>query len=134
MRSNSTVRALIVFSAAAINEYGSAPSTSLYTVRLDGSGAERLTYNPSSDLDPAVLPDGRLVFASWQRASLARDGIFGRVALFTSQIDGLDFALFTREGSIVQRMPCVTDDRRVIFVETGEPTWDGAGSLGTVSR
>jgi len=116
-----------------IDGHGATRSTSLYTVRLDGSGAERLTYNPSSDLDPTVLPDGRLLFSSWQRGTLER-GPFGRIALFAVQIDGLDYAAFSGEqGRRVQRMPCVTDDRRVVFVESDTLTWDGAGSLGSLS-
>jgi hypothetical protein len=119
--------------AGEINEHGVSPATSLYTVRLDGSGVQRLTYNPSSDVDPTVLPDGRLLFASWQRATLDR-GATGRVALFTSQIDGIDYALFSGdEGRRVKTMPCVTKDRLVVFVETDDPVWDGSGTLGSVS-
>jgi hypothetical protein len=119
--------------AGEINEHGESPSTSLYTVRPDGSGVQRLTYNPSSDVDPTVLPDGRLLFSSWQRSTLERGGA-GRVALFTSQIDGLDYALFAGdEGGRVKTMPCVTKDRLVVFVESDDPVWDGSGTLGSVS-
>ncbi len=60
------------------NEQGDAVSTSVYSCNLDGSALRRLTMNPSSDVDPTVLPDGRLLFASWQRSTLDR-GPGGRV-------------------------------------------------------
>jgi len=119
--------------AGEANEYGSAPSTSLYVTRMDGSATRRLTFNPSSDTDPTVLPDGRLLFSSWRRGNLDR-GAFGHVSLFTAQTDGLDYAAFsTAEGGRVKRMPCVTADRLVVFVESDEAAWDGAGTLASVS-
>jgi hypothetical protein len=115
------------------NEYGSFLSTSLYSVNLDGSSLHRITFNPSSDTDPTVLPDGRLLFSSWQRRSLTR-GPLGRVSLFASQTDGLDYAVFASdEGRRVKRMPCVTSDRLVVFVENDEVTDDGSGTLASVS-
>jgi hypothetical protein len=107
------------------NEFGPLRSTSLYSCRTDGSRLRRLTFNPSSDLDPAVLPDGRLVFSSWQRRGLER-GFEGRLALFAAQNDGLDYAIFSGdEGRRVKHM--------VVFVEGDRLDWDGAGNLAAVS-
>lgn len=119
--------------AGEINEYGSQPSTSLYSCLTDGSSVRRLTFNPSSDLDPTVLPDGRLLFSSWQRSTLER-GPRGRVSLFALLTDGLDYALFSGdEGRRVKHMPCVTGEGLVVFVEGDRVGWDGAGSLASVS-
>jgi Tol biopolymer transport system component len=119
--------------AGELNEHGALPSTSLYSCMLDGSAAQRLTYNPSADVDPAVLPDGRLVFSSWQRSTLHR-GVLGRVSLFSSHTDGLDYALFSGdEGRRIKLMPAATADRLVVFVEGDEVAWDGSGSLASVS-
>jgi hypothetical protein len=118
--------------AGELDEFGEMRSTSLYSVRSDGSGMRRLTFNPSSDLDPAVLPDGRLVFSSWQRRSLDR-GVRGRIALFAAQTDGLDYALFAGDpGRRIKHMPCVTANRLVVFVEADNVPWDGAGTLASV--
>jgi hypothetical protein len=115
------------------NEHGGLPSTSLYSCRLDGTEARRITFNPSSDLDPSLLPDGRLVFSSWQRSTL-RWGPRGRVALFAAHIDGLDDALFAGpQGRRVKLMPAATADRLVVFVEGDEVAWDGSGGLASVS-
>jgi hypothetical protein len=119
--------------ARELNEHGAQPATSLYSCTLDGSQVQRLTYNPSADLDPAVLPDGRLVFSSWQRSTRQR-GPRGRLSLFAAHTDGLDYALFSGdEGLRVKLMPAVTDDGLVVFVEGDEVTLDGSGSLASVS-
>jgi len=115
------------------NEVGVGPHTALYACTLDGERLRRITYNLSSDYDPAVLPDGRLVFASWQRHSLER-GRLGRIALFAAQIDGVDLMLFAGdEGRRLKHMPAYAGDRLVVFVESDTVEGDGAGSLGLVS-
>lgn len=119
--------------AGELNEHGHLPSTSLYTCRLDGSDVRRVTFNPSADIDPTMLPDGRMLFASWQRSTLQR-GAIGRVSLFSAQTDGIDYALFAGdEGARIKLMPAVTTDRQVVFVEGDTIAADGSGSLGAVS-
>jgi hypothetical protein len=123
----------VIDRAGELNEHAPVRSTSLYSSRLDGTDVRRLTFNPSSDMGPAVLPDGRLLFPSWQRSTLDR-GLYGRIGLFAAQTDGIDYALFSaEEGRRVKLTPCVTTDRLVVFVENDELTWDGAGHLAAVS-
>lgn len=113
----------------AVNECGGAPATSLYSCRLDGSEVRRLTYNLSSDLDPAILADGRLLLASWQRSTLDH-GPLGRIGLFAIQVDGMDAAAFCLGvGKRVKHMPCATTRGLAVFVETDQAPWDGAGTL-----
>jgi len=119
--------------AGTMNEAGSTPATHLYSCKLDGSAVRRLTYNLSSDMDPFLMEDGRLLFASWQRSTLVR-GTLGRVSLFGVNIDGTDFALFASQaGRRVKHMPCVTGDGLVVFVESDRVPWDGAGLLSCVT-
>jgi hypothetical protein len=119
--------------AGELNEHAPVASTSLYSCRLDGTDVRRLTFNPSSDMGPTLLPDGRLLFSSWQRSTLGW-GLAGRIGLFAAQTDGIDYALFSaEEGRRVKLTPCVTADRLVVFVENDELTWDGAGNLASVS-
>ncbi|MHC4112852.1 MAG: HzsA-related protein, partial [Planctomycetota bacterium] len=116
----------------ALNEYGSTMATNLYSCKLDGSAVRRLTFNLSSDMDPFIMPDGRLLFASWQRSRLNR-GFSGRVALFGINIDGTDYAAFsTHEGKRIKHMPCTTTKGLAVFVEGDSVPWDGSGSLGSV--
>ena len=116
-----------------LNEYGDSEARSLYSCKLDGTAVRRLTFNLSSDFDPCILPDGRLVFASWQRSRLS-DEPAGRIGLFGINIDGSDYAGFaTGQGKRIQQMPCVTTRGLVVFVEGDTVGWDGAGSLGAVT-
>ncbi|MCJ7675008.1 MAG: hypothetical protein MUO33_07635, partial [Sedimentisphaerales bacterium] len=116
----------------ALNECGVGPAMSLYSCKLDGSAVRRLTFNLSSDMDPFIMPDGRLLFAAWQRARLDR-GLLGRVALFGINIDGADYAAFcTDEGERIKHMPCVTTKGLAVFVEAGSVPWDGSGRLACV--
>lgn len=116
-----------------LNEYGGSEARGLYSCKFDGSTVRQLTYNLSSDFDPCILPDGRLVFASWQRSRLER-GVEGTIGLFGLNIDGSDFAGFTTgQGKRIQSMPCVTARGLVVFVEAETVEWDGAGTLGSVT-
>lgn len=96
----------------------------IYSARLDGSGVRRLTYNPYGALDPAMLPDGRMLFSGRGRE---------RVELFAVNIDGTDYAAFSGgQGGRVKRMACVTAKRMVLFVETDGAARDGAGPLAVI--
>ncbi|MFO7902578.1 MAG: hypothetical protein ACQESR_06545 [Planctomycetota bacterium] len=118
--------------AGKMNENGSGVARSLYSCKLDGSQTRRLTYNLSDDADPFLMRDGRLLYAGWQRGTLRRGGK-GRVGLFGVNIDGTDNALFAdTSGRLVKRMPCVTDQGLVLFVESGFGG-DGSGQLSAVS-
>lgn len=109
------------------------PATNLYTCKLDGSFLQRITYNLASDLDPAILADGQLVYAAWRRATLD-DGPGGRLTLETINTDGSDRApLVGRQILHPQRMPCVSPNGSVIFVETEASSQDGSGRLSSVS-
>lgn len=116
-----------------VNEFGVGPASAIYSCKLDGSFVQRLTYNLSSDYDPAVMPDGRLVFASWQRAGW-HHGSLGRIMLLGVNTDGIDFAPFCGEvGRRIKHMPCVTTQGMAVFVEADSVAWDGAGLLSCVS-
>lgn len=118
--------------AGTTNEFGGTPATHLYSCKLDGSAVRRLTFNLSSDMDPFLMPDGRLLLASWQRSNLNR-GILGRVGLFGVNLDGTDYALFAgHEGRRIKHMPCATASGLVVFVEADQVPWDGAGYLSCV--
>jgi Tol biopolymer transport system component len=122
-----------VCAADRVNEYGGGRAADLYTIRLDGSGLRRLTYNASSSTDPATLPDGRMLFSSWQRSHVDR-GTAGRIELMGLNVDGTDLAAFSgRQGRRIQRMAAVTTGRLVVFVEAQNPEWDGAGSLASIN-
>lgn len=119
--------------AGAVNECGSMPATDLYSCMPDGSAVRRLTFNLSSDMDPTIMWDGRLLYAGWQRSTL-RHGMAGRVSLFGINIDGADHAAFcTEEGKRIKHMPCTTRGGLAVFVEADSVPWDGSGQLACVT-
>ena len=117
---------------AVVNEYGGPPVSSLYSCKLDGSWLRRLTYNLSSDFDPSIAWDGRLLYASWQRSGFEH-GLLGRVRLLGVNTDGADCAALVGDnGKRVQHMPCTTTGGLAVFVEADRVPWDGSGSLACV--
>ncbi len=115
-----------------IDEFTDRPATSLYSCKLDGSAVRRLTFNLSSDMDPFLMSDGRILFAAWQRRTLDH-GPRGRIGLFGVNIDGTDYALFAGyEGRRIKHMPCAAAGGLVVFVEADRVPWDGAGMLSCV--
>jgi hypothetical protein len=118
------------FEKGVLNETGVMSAASLYSCKLDGTALWRLTFNLSSDMDPLIMQDGRLLFASFQRAGLDR-GPVGRIALYGVNIDGTDYAAFhTDYGKRIKRMPCTTTKGLAVFIESDQFRWDGAGSIG----
>jgi len=114
------------------DEQGLAPHTSLWSCKTDGTALRRLTFNLSNDTDPAVLPDGRVVYAAWLRRPGARDT---RVPIVGVNADGTDYQLYAGdEGLRVKRMPAPTAAGLVVFVESSELEGDGAGRLASVSQ
>ena len=115
-----------------LNETGTAPGTSLYTVRLDGSELRRITFHPGNDRTPHLMQDGYLLFSGWR---LVSDPDFpkGRIGLYGAQTDGIDYSFFGGlDGKRIQHMPTLTTDGLVVFVESDRVGWDGAGTLGSV--
>jgi hypothetical protein len=118
--------------AGEIGEYGSRPATSLYSCKLDGTNVRRLTFNLSNDSDPHLMWDGRLIYASWLRRTLAH-GLLGRVVLLGVNTDGTDYAPFVVDGTRrFKHMPCSTETGLLVFVEMDDVPWDRAGMLSCV--
>ncbi len=116
------------------DEAGVAANTSLWSCKVDGSALRRLTYNLSNDLDPVILPDGRMVYAGWLRHTTSH-GAQGRVALLGVNEDGTDYQTYAGDqGLRVKQMPAPTADGRVVFVESDSVGGDGAGRLAAVQQ
>ena len=59
----------------------------LHVMNPDGTDIHQISFNPSSDLYPQVLQNGRVLFTRWDRAG--RDGLH----LYTTNPDGTDTQL-----------------------------------------
>jgi hypothetical protein len=114
------------------DEAGRRAHTSLWSCRTDGGSLRRLSFNLSNDADPAVLPDGRIVYA----ATLVGSGAgAARTALVGLNADGTDYQLYAGpEGLRVKRMPAPSAKGLVAFVEADSAEGDGGGRLAAVSQ
>lgn len=69
---------------ATTQQDGDLTSFLLHTVKDDGTEIQQLTYNQSHDIQPSVMPDGRLLFMRWQGRNPER------LSFYTSNPDGTD--------------------------------------------
>ncbi|MEZ5550577.1 MAG: hypothetical protein R3E82_06805 [Pseudomonadales bacterium] len=60
----------------------------LHVMNDDGSGVHQITFNQSSDLDPSILGDGRIVFSRWDNVAN-----INRISLYTVAPDGRNLEL-----------------------------------------
>jgi len=103
----------VVFSsdmARGIDPADGGPAYDLYTCERDGTGRTRISFNPSSDIDPTVLPDGRILYGAWQPPGDGRPQ--GGWGLFTVRLDGTGLAPFygSHDGSTWKRRPAIVGD------------------------
>lgn len=86
----------------------------IWEVNIDGTGLRQITRGPYHDVNPAYLPDGRIVFSS-SRIGL-RDEYHGYpcIGLTVMNSDGSDIhpIAFNLGGD---RDPAVTEDGRIVF-------------------
>lgn len=89
----------------------------LYRVPVDGGEPEQLSDGPFHDIDPAELPDGRIVFTS------TRIGFFEEYhnspsrALFTMNADGTGIQPLT-QTIVFDNEPEVLADGRILFIRS----------------
>ena len=87
----------------------------IYAVQSDGANLRCLTRGPFHDYDPAMLPDGRIVFSSTRIGN--RDEYHGNLAsaLFTMNADGTEIHPLTHH-IIGDHEPKVTADGGIAFI------------------
>jgi hypothetical protein len=102
-----------------MDEYNHSPSEHLYSCNADGSNVERISFNQSDDFDPALLPNGRLVYTRWDHF-----GNFNRFPIFSTNPDGTgtfhEFGPHDRNFFHVQP----TGDGRIVAIESTEINGD----------
>ncbi len=89
----------------------------LYRVPLDGAAPRQLTDGPFHDIDPAELPDGRIVFTSTRIGTFEEYHQPPSRALFRMNADGSGLHPITTT-LIFDNEPKVMANGRVLFVRT----------------
>jgi HEAT repeat protein len=93
------------------------PMFHLYRVPADGGPPQQLTDGPFHDIDPAELPDGRIVFTSTRCGTFEEYHSPPSRALFVINADGADIRLLT--GTIIfDNEPEVLADGRILFIRS----------------
>jgi hypothetical protein len=119
--------------AGMFTEDGKEEATALYTCRVDGTFVHRISYNMSSDFDPVILRDGRVLFTSWQQ-NAGRYPPVGLLPLFAMCTDSAELVPFygNQQMPRMKRMARETFDGYVVFVESDSPEQLGGGGLARV--
>jgi len=89
----------------------------IYRLPAEGGTPERLTDGPYHDIDPAELPDGRIVFASTRIGSFEEYHNPPSRALYVMNPDGSQIRPITFT-LIFDNEPKVMADGRIVFVRT----------------
>ena len=108
------------------------PVLSLYGTDPEGKEIRRLTFNLFSDFSPDVLPDGRIIFTSWQESPLGSG-----YALMGINNDGTDLLSYyeNHDSHLNKTMIHVSDNSQTVyFIETDYSYWLGGGDIGSVSQ
>ena len=111
-------------------EHGGHYSFSLYAAELGSGEPVRLTYNPSSDFDPTLLPDGRILYSSWQHVG-NHHWPGGMIALMLINADGTGVFPLTgnHQGSWLKRGSRSLVGGRIAFIQADRFAEFGAGAL-----
>ncbi len=125
----------IVFASTLSREYeehGGLYSLSIYEWAPGYDAPVRLTFNPSSEFDPALLDDGRLVFSSWQHVG-SHHWPGGNVALLLINWDGTGLFPFTgnHREPWLKRGAVLLEGSLISFIQADDLLEFGAGALVT---
>ncbi len=89
----------------------------IYSLNPDGTGLAQLTDGPFHDIDPAELPDGRIVFTSTRIGTFEEYHNPPSRSLFVMQPDGSGIHAITHT-IIFDNEPEVLSDGRIIFIRS----------------
>ena len=87
----------------------------IFEMNADGTGLTQLTFGPNaSDIDPAYLPDGRIVFASTRDPKYCGCNRHIQANLFAMDADGANVHQIGR-NNLFESRPSVMDDGRILY-------------------
>ena len=94
-----------------------APFFHIYRMNADGTGLTKLTDGPFHDIDPAELPDGRIVFTSTRIGHFEEYHSPPSRALFTMNADGTGIRPLTHT-IIFDNEPEILADGRILLIRS----------------
>jgi formylglycine-generating enzyme required for sulfatase activity len=111
--------------------FGSSHIANLYRLDPGTGGIRQVTFEQEHDWNPAVLPNGRVLYLRWEYTDAAHSN--SRI-LFHMNPDGTDQRAYSRRGSFFPgsffyARPLPGNPRRVIGVATGHHGTPRAGRL-----
>ncbi|MEW6356114.1 MAG: multiheme c-type cytochrome [Planctomycetota bacterium] len=118
--------------AGILDEYGRGPVFMLHRMGTDGENVRQISFNMSHDFDPAIAPDGSLVFGRWLNMPGAH--LF---PLFGANPDGSGmFSLYIDRSDYFHRLarPVPMPDGRVLVIAIPRGSSCGAGRLAVIDR
>ena len=80
--------------AAGIEDDRNEPAFVLHTMKDDGTDIQQITYNQSHDIQPGVLPDGRVFYMRWD--AMANDNL----SFYTVNPDGTNSQIYYGYNSL----------------------------------
>lgn len=87
----------------------------IYRIQADGSDVEQLTFGANvSDIDPAHVPDGRIVFASTRDPKYCGCNRHIQANLFVMEADGANIRQIGR-NTLFESRPSVMPDGRILY-------------------
>ena len=91
------------------------PTFCLYRMNADGSGIRQLSFGDIAEYDPAVLPDGRIIYCRWEYTD-RHDSMFH--GLWTINPDGTGtahyYGNYTRSPNVIVEALPLPESNRVI--------------------
>ncbi len=108
----------------------------LYDMDLEGKSIHRISFNLHSDFSPEVLPNGRIVFISWQN-HLYKNRAVEKYTLMAINNDGTDLMPFygNHEAPIYKDMVHISDfDLNIYFIESERLFWLSGGDICFLSQ
>jgi hypothetical protein len=109
---------------------------SIYGMDIEGGSVNRLSYNLSSDFSPAILPNGRIVFNSWQHYG-GNEKNLGKFAFMAINNDGTDITAYYgnhEQPSYKDMIHISKYDQRIYFIESEALHWLGGGNLSFILK
>jgi hypothetical protein len=81
--------------AAGIESNRNQPAYVLHTMKDDGTDIQQITYNQSHDIQPGLLPDGRVFYSRWDRM-----GNHNNLSFYTVNPDGTNSQIYYGYNSL----------------------------------